>query len=69
MTPAQARVLDALRKVTADGWPASVREVGDAVGHASPSTTHMMLRDLERLGLAVQHPRRPVGGWLPLTPA
>lgn len=58
-----ASVLIALRQITADGWPASVREITEATEDVSPSTTYRNLRVLERRGLAVQHPRRPIGGW------
>lgn len=61
----QERVLAALKEITADGWPASVREVGAACGFTSPSTTHLHLHRLRSLGLAVQHPRNDAGGWLP----
>jgi DNA-binding IclR family transcriptional regulator len=64
-TAAEERVLAALVAVTADGWPASVREVQARSGHASPQSVHATLHRLRELGLAVQNPRRPVGGWLP----
>lgn len=65
LTPAQQRVLDALRDLTQDGWPTTVREVGAELGFGSPSTAHHHLLNLQDLGYAKQHPRRPAGGWLP----
>ncbi len=62
-TPAQLRVLHALRDVTADGWPATVREVMRAAGYRSTSTAQRHLENLERLGRAVRHPRNSAGGW------
>lgn len=64
-THAQEHVLKALRRVTEDGWPATVREVARAASLASASTTHYHLIALERLGLAGKHPRNPCGGWRP----
>lgn len=66
LTASQERVLAALRELTEDGWPASVREVGALCGHASPSTTHSHLQTLERLGHAARHPRHERGAWFPI---
>lgn len=65
MTDAEQRTLTALRELTADGWPASVREVGEKAGMTSSSTPHVHLSSLERQGLAHRHPRLERGGWLP----
>lgn len=66
VTVAEHRVLIALRQATADGWPASVREVGALAGLASSATAHHHLISLERQGLAHRHPRLERGGWLPM---
>lgn len=58
-----ASTLTALRRLTADGWPASVREIMAEAGDCSPSTTQHHLQELQRRGLAEQHPRRPYSGW------
>ncbi len=42
--------------VDAHGYPPTVREIGDAVGLASPSTVHAHLANLERAGLAEARP-------------
>lgn len=41
------------------GYPPSVREIGAAVGLASPSTVHMHLKALEELGLISRDPKKP----------
>ena len=64
-THAQLHVLDALRRVTEDGWPATVREVMRAAHLSSPSTAHNHLTMLELYGLALKHPRNQAGGWKP----
>ena len=43
----------------AHGYPPSVREIGSAVGLASPSTVHMHLKALEDLGLISRDPKKP----------
>lgn len=58
-------VMSAVRVVTADGWPASVREVQAVSGHASPSTVQVHLERLEADGWVARHPRRKSGGWMP----
>ena len=42
--------------VDAHGYPPTVREIGDAVGLASPSTVHAHLANLERAGLLKPRP-------------
>jgi repressor LexA len=41
------------------GYPPTVREIGDAVGLASPSTVHAHLANLERAGLLRRDPSKP----------
>lgn len=41
------------------GYPPSVREIGAAVGLASPSTVHMHLKVLEEMGLISRDPKKP----------
>lgn len=65
ISAAELRILEALHFVTADGWPASTREVGAVAGVSSSSTAHMHLISLERQGYAHRHPRLARGGWLP----
>ena len=45
--------------VDAHGYPPTVREIGDAVGLASPSTVHAHLANLERSGLLRRDPTKP----------
>ena len=45
--------------VDAHGYPPTVREIGDAVGLASPSTVHAHLANLERAGLLKRDPSKP----------
>ena len=41
------------------GYPPTVREIGSAVGLASPSTVHAHLANLERAGLLRRDPTKP----------
>jgi repressor LexA len=41
------------------GYPPTVREIGGAVGLASPSTVHAHLANLERAGLLKRDPTKP----------
>ncbi len=41
------------------GYPPTVREIGDAIGLASPSTVHAHLANLERAGLLRRDPTKP----------
>src|SRR3954468_4095644 len=43
----------------AHGYPPTVREIGEAVGLASPSTVHAHLANLERAGLIKRDPTKP----------
>jgi repressor LexA len=45
--------------VDAHGYPPTVREIGDAVGLASPSTVHAHLANLERAGMLRRDPTKP----------
>ena len=45
--------------VDAHGYPPTVREIGESVGLASPSTVHAHLANLERAGLIRRDPTKP----------
>src|SRR5256714_10116155 len=45
--------------VDGHGYPPTVREIGEAVGLASPSTVHAHLANLERAGLLKRDPTKP----------
>jgi repressor LexA len=45
--------------VDAHGYPPTVREIGEKVGLASPSTVHAHLANLERAGLIKRDPTKP----------
>jgi repressor LexA len=45
--------------VDAHGYPPTVREIGEAVGLASPSTVHAHLANLERAGVLKRDPTKP----------
>lgn len=45
--------------VDGHGYPPTVREIGDAVGLASPSTVHAHLANLERAGYLRRDPTKP----------
>jgi len=48
----QQRIYDYIAQTIQDqGYPPSVREIGDAVGLKSPSTVHFHLKHLEELGV------------------
>jgi repressor LexA len=48
-----------LEYVDRHGYPPTVREIGEAVGLASPSTVHAHLANLERAGLLRRDPTKP----------
>jgi repressor LexA len=48
-----------VRYVDDHGYPPTVREIGGAVGLASPSTVHAHLANLERAGLLRRDPTKP----------
>ena len=45
--------------VDSHGYPPTVREIGEEVGLASPSTVHAHLANLERAGLIKRDPTKP----------
>jgi len=45
--------------VDGHGYPPTVREIGERVGLASPSTVHAHLANLERVGLIKRDPTKP----------
>lgn len=60
LTNRQRRVLDMIRdSVEARGYPPSLREIGEAVGLASPSSVAHQLKMLERKGYLRRDPNRP----------
>lgn len=60
LTPRQRAVLEVIRESVNDrGYPPSVREIGEAVGLASPSSVSHQLTALERMGLLKRDPNRP----------
>ena len=60
LTGRQQEIWDFLVEyVDRHGYPPTVREIGDAVGLASPSTVHAHLANLERLGLLKRDPTKP----------
>ena len=65
LTRTQRAALTALNAMTADGWPARVRDIQRGALLSSPSQAQRALLQLAELGLAAQHPRNPRGGWLP----
>ncbi len=48
-----------VRYVDEQGYPPTVREIGDSVGLASPSTVHAHLANLERAGYLRRDPTKP----------
>ncbi|GAA1872958.1 transcriptional repressor LexA [Myceligenerans crystallogenes] len=60
LTPRQRKVLACIREsFEARGYPPSMREIGDAVGLASPSSVKHQLQVLERKGFLRRDPNRP----------
>ena len=60
LTARQRQIWDFLVEyVDSHGYPPTVREIGDAVGLASPSTVHAHLANLERAGLLRRDPTKP----------
>lgn len=56
----QIAIYDFIRSYTGEhGYPPSVREIGSAVGLASPSTVHMHLKVLEEQGLIRRDSKKP----------
>jgi repressor LexA len=60
LTGRQREIYDYLSEYVHDrGYPPTVREIGEAVGLASPSTVHAHLANLERAGLLKRDPSKP----------
>jgi repressor LexA len=60
LTDRQRQILDFLTEyVDGHGYPPTVREIGEAVGLASPSTVHAHLANLERAGFLKRDPTKP----------
>ena len=60
LTERQREIYDfVLSYVDAHGYPPTVREIGEAVGLASPSTVHAHLANLERAGYLRRDPTKP----------
>ena len=60
LTDRQRQIFDFLTKYVDDhGYPPTVREIGEAVGLASPSTVHAHLANLERAGFLKRDPTKP----------
>ena len=60
LTARQQQIWDFLvQYADAHGYPPTVREIGEAVGLASPSTVHAHLANLERAGLLRRDPTKP----------
>jgi repressor LexA len=60
LTARQQQIWDFLvRYADEHGYPPTVREIGEAVGLASPSTVHAHLANLERAGLLKRDPTKP----------
>jgi hypothetical protein len=60
LTGRQQEIWDYLvQYVERHGYPPTVREIGQAVGLASPSTVHAHLANLERVGYLRRDPTKP----------
>jgi repressor LexA len=60
LTARQRQVLDIIEQHTRQqGYPPSVREIGEAVGLTSPSTVHAHLAALQRRGYLRRDPTKP----------
>ena len=60
LTPRQRKVLEVIREhVERNGYPPSVREIGDAVGLTSTSSVAHQMRTLEKKGYLRRDPNRP----------
>lgn len=59
MTPQHRQVFDVIGATIARfGYAPTLREISDALGYSSPSTTHRLVVDLERLGYIRRLPKR-----------
>ncbi len=60
LTARQQEVLDCITASLQErGYPPSVREIGESVGLASPSSVHAQLSTLQRLGYIRRDPTKP----------
>jgi repressor LexA len=60
LTARQQEILVFIEKTVGErGYPPSVREIGEAVGLASPSTVHSHLHTLQKLGYLRRDPTKP----------
>jgi repressor LexA len=60
LSPRQREILEFVNShVDANGYPPTVREIGQAVGLTSPSTVHAHLARLESSGLIRRDPTKP----------
>jgi repressor LexA len=60
VTDRQRAILEYLHEyIEQNGYPPTVREIGEAVGLRSPSTVHAHLAQLERAGLLRRDPTKP----------
>jgi repressor LexA len=60
LTPRQKKILETIqRSIASNGYPPSMREIGDTVGLASLSSVTHQLSQLERLGYIRRDPKRP----------
>lgn len=60
LTPRQRRILEYIRQTVDErGYPPSIREMGEAVGLASPSSVSHQLKALESKGFLRRDPNRP----------
>jgi repressor LexA len=60
LTKRQQEIFDFIRRYSEkNGYPPTVRDIGKAVGLASPSTVHAHLDNLQKLGLLRRDPTKP----------
>lgn len=60
LTSRQRRILEFISETVRDqGYPPTVREIGEAVGLTSSSSVHAQLANLERRGLLHKDPTKP----------
>ena len=60
LTPKQQEVYDYIIRFTQEnGYPPSVREIGQALGMKSPSTVHFHIKGLENAGVLTKAAGRP----------
>ncbi|GAA3086338.1 hypothetical protein GCM10020000_86230 [Streptomyces olivoverticillatus] len=70
LTARQSRIVSTIRDFVArNGYPPSMREVGQAVGLASTSSVAYQLQALEKKGVLRRDPHRPRAYVVPTAPA